>query len=682
MKWYQKRIGRFENLSELIWSFLIQFTPIILVSLALIVCLSGHAEAVNFNCANKGNWESMSAKTYDFYDTEIRPDGSPSHTLGFSEQLDTFYNGDEYLLEIDPNSECYAAVNCLDASGYDFTRPFPEGHPAWTNSRQCACSHYPQAGCARVTWHRKGTPNIKSGGSGSKFPVYQAPTYPTTWNEQAVYRHSFAEGTADATITLNITANIDRDYLPAGDSATVENCGSSSTTVQGVEVIKKSYLVKGLKNYDQSFNVRENEMTYTQDWGICGTVVQTWLESDATTASWPSVEKPVPIIVMVGRNTHELTNRDTECPTGFTDVSGTCTKKRSLTSGACIAGETRVPPVSYTTKSRGTKNVCPPRRYTSQNPYVYTPSGGLGRECKYKQQVMWGTSGCVTGAIVRENNIAYCVDYQPSTYPSCGAGWQPNPSNAAQCRKVTAGAFTCNSTTAKVSSACPVGTLINPSNTNQCRRAITTTPPIITVDPPPSPPPPGPPPSPPPPPPSPSVGSKSIPPWCTASGDSWDADTAVCTYAVAPVVECGDGTIWDSSNLKCVSDNEGSIGNPADDFFKGMPVVGAGKVGTRTIGSDGFYTSSYGSGVSFASLAKSKFTTLGVTSFFAPLDGLAPPVPTVEGLPTYCLKLSFMSEAEKICVDFSDYSLVFDAIKMFFYLTAGFTSYRILIGAK
>jgi len=181
MKWYQQKIGRFENLSDLICSFFKEFYLVIILLFALLFCMSGKAEAFIFTCSNKTSWESKADATYDFYNTPIRPDGSPNHTLDFSKQLDTFYNGDEYALVVNGSSGCYAAVNCLTEAGYDFSKPFKVNHPAWKNYSQCTCVKRPQAGCNAVTWHRKKTPSVKSGPVGSKFPAYPTPTYPASW---------------------------------------------------------------------------------------------------------------------------------------------------------------------------------------------------------------------------------------------------------------------------------------------------------------------------------------------------------------------------------------------------------------------------------------------------------------------------------------------------------------------
>lgn len=105
-----------------------------------------------FDCSNTANWQSMAsnANPYDFFNHQIKPDGSPSSTLDFAQQLDAFYSNNEYDLIVNPDPECYAAVTCTEGTGYDFSQPFDSSHPAWSDAR-CSCSHHPQTGCNRVT---------------------------------------------------------------------------------------------------------------------------------------------------------------------------------------------------------------------------------------------------------------------------------------------------------------------------------------------------------------------------------------------------------------------------------------------------------------------------------------------------------------------------------------------------
>lgn len=57
---------------------------------------------------------------------------------------------------------------------------------------------------------------------------------------------------------------------------------------------------------------------------------------------------------------------------------------------------------------------------------------------------------------------------------------------------------------------------------------------------------------------------------------------------------------------------------------------------------------------------------------FVPPQGTA-------ALPNKCMTVSFSSTP--ICIDFSAYAFVFQALRAFLYLVAGWTAYRIVIGA-
>ena len=496
----------------------------------------------------------------------------------------------------------------------------------------------------------------------------------------------------------------------------MQNCGKQIKTIEGVEVTKKFYLVKGLKNHDQTFNATQPEMTWNQDWGICGKVEQKWLESDATYVNWPSVEKAVPVVVLVGNASFEYEARDKVCPSGFSEVSGICTKKRADDDGVCNAGETRNPPLSYVYKSRGAKNVCPAGG-GGYLPYVYTADEDEGSKCVYKA-IASENGGCAGKAkLTNINRKLYCIDKMTESYPSCGSGWSVDPDDESQCRKVKSGNVTCDSTTDKILKNCPSGSLINPSNSNQCRRSVVVKVPDIDVDDPPEvdededekedededvd---------------DPGGGGKGYqtPPWCKAEGDSWDEKLKVCNYAEDPGFECGKGLVWDSSSDKCISkdgygdedgdgdgegegegegegDGEGEGEGEgegqgkdfplADEFFKDAPVANDNFFGSKAIPGNGFYSPTYGENVSFISLIGDSFSK-NKSSITTSLSGIKPPAYLAGGLPKVCIEPNFGAGKESLCIDFKEYSFVFDFIKMMFWFLAVVSSYKIIIGAK
>jgi len=573
MKWYRKRIGRFENLSDLVWSFFIEFTPFILISLALILCVFDRAEAVEFNCSNKANWETLSAKTYDFYNSKIRPDGSPNHTLKFDEQLDAFYSKDYNMVAYGAD-KCVASATCLDSTGYDFSKPFLKGHPAWKNSRDCSCAVNLQSLCNGVKWYRKGYPTMVSGVVGTKFPAYPAPTYPTEWNEQALYTHSFAEGTADHNMTLNISANVDTKYLKSGKSTSIENCGEESTSISGVEVTKKYYLLKGLSNHDQTFNATQPYMEWNEDWGICGKIKQYWNESPATYVSWPSIGKAVPVVALVGNLVDPGFDymSNVGCASGYTKVDNKCE--------------------FYGDHISGTKT-CP-----SYVP-IQNPSGG----CK---------------KVVDESS-------QP-----CNVGWEVNPVNSLQCRKAKA-------------------------------KPPPVAPPTIPVDTP--------------------IDDSTAPSWCEGDNDSWDGETQTCTKGSAGG---GDDNPGEDAGGGSVDEDSGDGLPTAENFFKYAPVADTNKIGSKGVSTAGFYTPTYGAGVTLSTLFVSKLDSFEANDVSGNFKGLIPPTYTgVKGLPKMCLSLTFIKTGmTKPCIDFADYKLVFDFLKIFCLFMAVMTSWRIILGGN
>ena len=538
----------------------------------LIFLLMGIGKAYasqTYSCGNKASWESSSGiPVYDYYDTPIRPDGSPAETLDFAEQLDVLYDKDLTLKTVG-SASCYGALSCLDETGYDFTKPFDSDHPAWINYNQCTCTHPVNPGCNNVTWYRAGYTSLKSGKVGTKFPAYPTPTYPSDWKTRRIYKHSYADDITDSNISLNILSNIDSKFKTGG-SATIETCEEGSTTIDGKEVVLKYYIVKGLGNHEQTFNATQPYQEWVQSWGMCGKANQYWLESDQTYVNYPAVELHVPIIVSIG-------------------IKGYSRKDKEV----CAPNAVEVEPNQCKVFGPNPNNNTCPSGYT----YKY---GAFGSSHCYK--------------IVQESP-------QP-----CVSPWEQDPDNSGKCRK-----------------------------------GYDSVVPDVDVD---------------------EVPDEDeAPDWCTATGDSWDGDTSTCTHADdsggGTVAEDDTGTDGSGEKEEEKEEDKGE----AEDFFKDAPVAKIGGIGSKTLTKDGFYTPSYGPKITFTSLLEDQLNSSGVDDMTAGLDGLAPPVYKLGGLPKVCIPRLSFSDGE-ICIDLEDYDFVFDAITIFFYFTAIMTSWRIIIGAK
>jgi len=268
--------------------------------------------AIDFSCGNKSSWLSGADLNLDFYNSKIKPDGSPPHSLTTSEQLSTLYNPGDYAVIAVPDPACQAIINCPGEFSGNWNQP------------GCTCGQFPQVGCAKSYWEVENQPALKSGGTGTAMPEFPNPSFPSSWNERFVYSHSFAKGTTDANISLNISANIDKNFIPEGGTATIENCGSDSTTIGGAEVTRNYRLVKGLKTKDQGFSNwytkwPSDGSKFSQDWGVCGKIEQWWTQGPTKNVAKPAVSKAVGIIsyVLLSEGAEIEIDRNM-CPAGFT----------------------------------------------------------------------------------------------------------------------------------------------------------------------------------------------------------------------------------------------------------------------------------------------------------------------------------------------------------------------------
>ena len=566
------------------------------------------SHSTDFTCSNTASWVSIASNTnpYDFYNHRIKPDGSPLSTLDFAQQLDAFYSNNEYELVVNPDSECYAAVTCTEGTGYDFSQPFNSDHPAWSDSR-CACSHHPQTGCNRVTWHRRGHPNLVSGVVGTPFPPYPTPTYPSSWNERYLYSHTFSQGTNEATIALNITANINTDYLPTGSSATATKCSEDTTTIGGEEYTRKYYLVNGLANHDQTFNATQPYQEWNENWGHCGNVRQYWTESTATVVSWPSVVKAVGVIAYVSPGAYEYSDRP-YCQEGWTDAGS---------GNGCW----------HTVAPSGT--TCPPG---------YTYRYGA-----------FGSSSCRTS--------------EPRSLRACPSGWEINPANTNQCRRAMEVADVPTDTPPDDETYDGTGSGTTPTGGGSSGSGTEGT---------------G----------SDSDGSggdqtpsDTTPPWCTGDGYTWDSSTSTCTSPDGgEVVTPGPDPDADPDSDPDPDETPDPDPDP-DDTPDPDPEPDPDPdpdSGDETFAANGFYTPTYGADTTLRSLFETSITNLSNETLRTRLLAFVPPAGTA-ALPNKCMTVSFSSTP--ICIDFSSYAFVFQALRAFMYLVAGWTAYRIVIGA-
>ncbi len=570
------------------------------------------AYSQQFDCMNTANWETLATNSnpYDYHTNEIKPDGSPDHTLDFAEQLDALYTGDEYVLDVNTDSECYAANICESAFSGNWNQP------------GCVCSHFPQTGCNRVTWQRRGHPNLISGGVGTQFPPYPQPTYPTPWNERYIYSHSYSAGTSDNSILLNINANVDQSYTQSSTLVSSSKCSEDTTTINGVEVFKKYFILNGLANNDQSFNATQPRQDWTEDWGVCGTVHQYWLESDATTVSWPRVEKTVPVIAYVPTDSSfEYEDRNLGCNDPYVYRGSHFPSDQ-----ACV------------------------HSYTSDDPcpdgYTRYPAGfGYGRGCR--------------------NTVA-------AEYNDCSSGWEINPINSGQCRR--AQDFTppptdnppAEETFTPVSGggnpdgsdigATDGGSSVSDSGDSNSGSGDDGSSGSDSGS-------------------SGSDGSGSgdsnsqtdtTPPWCTGAGYVWDASTSTCTSPDGgEVVTPGPNPDSPESN------------NPTLVAFGDAPIAGD-TTGTRDIFANGFYTPVYSPDTTISSFVETAIAGWNTETLRTRLMTFVPPS-GAGALPNTCMTLSMMTDP--VCIDLNSYAFVFNALRGFLYLLAGFSAYRIIIGA-
>jgi len=88
-----------------------------------------------------------------------------------------------------------------------------------------------------------------------------------------------------------------------------------------------------------------------------------------------------------------------------------------------------------------------------------------------------------------------------------------------------------------------------------------------------------------------------------------------------------------------------------------------------------------GGGISFVSLIQGAYSNelsgAGVTSN---LNNLIPPDSGKTGLPKICFNVQVVGNTENLCMDFNEYSWVFDVIGIFMLFGSVFTSYKIVIG--
>lgn len=156
--------------------------------------------------------------------------------------------------------------------------------------------------------------------------------------------------------------------------------------------------------------------------------------------------------------------------------------------------------------------------------------------------------------------------------------------------------------------------------------------------------------------------SGTVPPWCTGDGYNWDSTTSTCTSP--------DGG-------EVVTPTPGDTGSPTLVTFGNAPTAGD-TTGTRNISTNGFYTPIYGPDTTIDSFVQTSIAGWNTETLRTRLMTFLPP--TQNGaLPNTCMTLNMLSS--QICIDFNSYASVFNALRALLYLVAGFTAYRIIIGA-
>jgi len=549
--------------------------------------------SADFTCSNTANWNTLADHNYDFYTSRIKPDGSPAYSLTSDQQLNTFFQSGDYAIIAIADSECYAQKTCP---------PGIVNNTSDWNQSGCSCTHAPQAGCARTTWQVENHPTLVSGGVGTSMPPFPEPTYPISWNDRAVYTHTFSADTTDATISLNITGNLNTDFLPNGASATASKCSEGATTIGGAEVIVKYYLVNGLSTFDQSFDNWYTPFEIREDWGLCGEVHQYWTEGPHKTVSRPAVANAIPVITYVSPSSNQYDYSD-----------------RTL---GCTA------------------------------PYTYRGD-----------------------FINRDEACAHYINSGITSHTDCPEGYTYSGGSfgaAASCRSFVRAEY----------SAWPDGSEIDPVNANQCRTEQTFEPPPTDT---PDPedtydedrevaqgPGPG----------SSSSGSSGSGQGESGSGSSGSGSSS---SGSAPPWCTADSLVWDSSTSTCRSTDGGGIVTPTPEnsdsptlvSFGDAPIAGD-STGIRDISTSGFYTPIYGPDTTISSFVETAIAGWNTETLRNRLMTFVPPT-GVGALPNTCMTLSMMSSP--VCIDLNSYAFLFNALRGFLYLIAGFSAYRIIIGA-
>lgn len=259
----------------------------------------------------------------------------------------------------------------------------------------------------------------------------------------------------------------------------------------------------------------------------------------------------------------------------------------------------------------------------------------------------------------------HCVKNAPISDNKCPAGYSRIPGGfgyGASCRKIVSVSL----------QSCPSGWEVNPSNTNQCRKKKVVSPPPATKPPVTKPPVTKPPPATKPPVTKPpklvsgsgvgvGSGSSTVPPWCTGKGYVWNSSTKTCH---AP----------DGGGI--VTPTPGNSNSPTLVTFGKAPVAG-NKTGTRDISAHGFYKSIYGLDTKLSTFMEAEIAKWDTETLkkrlmkFVPASG-------PEALPKICIDLTFLDE--EFCIDFNVYAVGFNMLRSFFYIIAGWTAFRIVLG--
>lgn len=527
--------------------------------------------SADFTCSNTANWKTLADHNYDFYTSRIKPDGSPASSLTSDQQLNTFYSTGDYSIIAIPDSQCYAQKTC------------PAGivnNPSDWNQSGCSCTHAPQAGCARTTWQVENHPTLVSGGVGTPMPPFPEPTYPTSWNERAVYTHTFAADTTDATISLNITGNLNTDFLPSGSTATASKCSEGATTIGGAEVIVKYFLVNGLSTFDQSFDNWYTPFEIREDWGLCGEVHQYWTEGPHKTVSRPAVSNAIPVIAYVSpsSNQYDYTDRTLGCTSPFSyrgdyiNRGQACLHSYS-SSGACPDGYSRFP-------------------------------GGFGYSGGCRKYVRAEYSTCPDGSEIDPVNANQCRTEKTFVPPPTDT---PDPEEQYEENREVAqgpgpGSGSSGSSGSGSSGSGSAGSGQGESGSGSSGSGSSG---------------------------SGGFGSSSAPSWCTADSLVWDSSTSTCRST-------------DGGGVVTPGDPPGDSSNPTLVSFGDAPIAGD-STGTRDIFSSGFYTPVNDPDTTLASFVETAMAGWDTETLKTRLMTFVPPSGTA-ALPRKCFTLSVSSQ--------------------------------------